>query len=356
VAESPTPLLPNGRLSRSGLQQVGESTARQESIFGGMPRLSMTGGESTIQGPADSFWIRIDAVGTNGQYAATEVARATGQALGTPDQPPGDARTWTLTDNPVYEINLSTAVQVGERHRAWNSGQQGTIEFDASGEGVTPPLGPCVQVVTGVCIDGSGNLIVEKRNVCLPIGSTISDPICTTNPNCDLLCPSGVSPGCCPSPPSGGGIPTTLHLTLFSTACPLVNGLVLALNYTGSSPTADNVWTNTTGYIYATCPVFGFPNGSAAVAAELDICHDFIDWGNPATARLILTFINAGANGGLLEISSNTQYFNVDCTRPFTQTLAFTMPTPSNEGTAGFDCGCLADGNPPFSVTGVVTG
>lgn len=187
MAESPQPVTPSGRLSRSALARIGESTARQESIFGGTPRIDMGPGESTVQGPADSFWIRIDAVGTNGQYAATEVARAFGQPLGTLDQPPGDARTWMLTDNPVFEANLSTAVKVGEIHRAWNSGQQGTIEFDATGGGGgSGNCGSCL------CVVKNSLGYVTDIQYTDPSGNVFTVPVCPTTPCAALaaVCPS----------------------------------------------------------------------------------------------------------------------------------------------------------------------
>lgn len=226
MAESPQPVTPSGRLSRSALARIGESTARQESIFGGTPRIDMGPGESTVQGPADSFWIRIDAVGTNGQYAATEVARAFGQPLGTLDQPPGDARTWTLTDNPVYEANLSTAVKAGEIHRAWNSGSQGTIEFDAGGSGSqpTPPTpADCATCFQYLCFndgvlsyfDGNGNLI--------PVPTTCVNPF--FNAAGCLTC--NFYHG------STWNMPKQFHATLFTPNCAVTNGLVVQMNWNG---------------------------------------------------------------------------------------------------------------------------
>lgn len=134
MAESVNPIRPDGKLSRSAMDSLGESTSRQESIFGGQPRINIGPGESIVQGPAESFWIKITVVGGAecvGGYSATEVARKSFPVCDYIAE--GDARKWEVGGNPAYEVNRRADVPVGKIVRAWASAVFGQIEFSYCG-------------------------------------------------------------------------------------------------------------------------------------------------------------------------------------------------------------------------------
>src|ERR1700684_3609935 len=82
---------------------------------------------------ADTMWIQITGAGVSGLYPWSQVVKSGGVYV-----QPGDARNGTVTASitgPIanfaaVEVNGNTNVPIGSIHRAWDSADAQSIEFD----------------------------------------------------------------------------------------------------------------------------------------------------------------------------------------------------------------------------------